>query len=279
MFEQELEKRTPSDYYCVETTYRGGAAILWRIDPVAVNGPGRFSREQTSLLTTGKKVPLYVGPTGACAVPPSPTSGNWYALALRLKDNGVPSSPKYVNVASMHLKTGGEDCAWQNMKLLNSELAVGPVNMQIMAGDTNHADAAATDNHNTFGSWECWYRGMNAGLGMCEGGISNFNWQDVMDQKWIAGTSEPSRYGLTHAYEWSWSHHWPDPPVDNDRRDFLFTRTYSIANDANQPNQQPRTVPWEDAGGTQPRYSDHRGLGALLRYCAGSTLTGCSGGA
>jgi hypothetical protein len=253
---------------------------LWRL--------GRLSRDQNSAITTGKRVPLYVrglprakdptpNDTANCDQPVGPTSGDWWAMALRLRDNGDPANPRYVNVASLHLKTGQNDCAWENMKLLNGELGVSPVNMQIMAGDTNHADAPVPNNSTV--AWECWYNGTNASLGTCGNTVPNLNWKDVMYRKWIAAASDRDRYDLMHTNEWTYALDWPNNPGLVDRRDYIFTRTYSIANDPNQPTQQPQTVRWEDAGGTAPRYSDHRGLGALLRYCLGNSLPGCSTGA
>jgi hypothetical protein len=277
VLEQEVENRTPGlFYYCVETTYRGGAAILWRTP--------RFGREQVNAITTGKRVPEYVrsNPSSGCSQPTTPTSGDWWAEVLRLKDIGdPPAATKYLNVASLHLKTGGNDCSWENMKLLNSELAPGPVNMQIMAGDTNRAEATVNDtSNNVFADWQCWYHGTQAGLGTCGSVVGNLNWTDVMYSKWKPyGASEADRYGLMHAYDWSISRNYPTMTI-NERIDFIFTRAYSIAGDPKFPGAQPRTIPWEDAGGTTVRYSDHRGLGALLRYCAGSSLPGsCTGGA
>jgi hypothetical protein len=278
VFEQTLEAKVPGqNYYCVETTYRGGDAVLWRTP--------RLIRESVPghPISDGKSVLEYVRDTttGPCFRPTNPTANNWWAMAVRLKDTADAANPRYVNAASFHLRTTpgnpAADCAWENMKLLNTELADLPAHMRIMAGDANHGDATVTNHNNTFLGWECWYDGTNADLAQGSSCSPNIGWKDVMYRKWLgsASTTMAQRYGNLHTFEWSFK---SPSSTDVDRRDFIFTKTYSISM---QLNSLPQTPRWEDAypyeGNTQIPYSDHRGQGALMTYCA--STSSCSTGA
>jgi hypothetical protein len=270
-------------YDCVETGQQGGAAVVFRTD--------RFTRETVSGVPAGSDIRngawvpelrrTVAG--GTC----SASGSNWRSIAVRLKDTPNPSQPtvfKRVNVGSFHFPTlkdsGGipvydADCAWDNMQNLDTKLASVSADMRIAAGDTNHADAVATNNNNTYADWEYWYRHSNfktATTSPC--GAPDLCWKDVMYQKWFwafqnAGVpvTPSGMYGYMHAYEWSWVQT-AGPggfgaPTKTDRRDYIFVKTYGVALDS---VNQPRTVQWQDAGGTDIRYSDHRGQGALLMY-------------
>jgi hypothetical protein len=245
-FVTDLEAATGVDYYCVETTFRGGAAIVYRT--------ARLSRQSTS----GSNVNLKVRDSaGNCYNKSNPGPGDWWAKTLRLKDDANPT--KYINVGSVHLDTNGNDCAWENMKLMDPALGgLGSASMQIMAGDWNHVDATASNSNNTFGAWECWYLGTNADLSTCGTTTGNLGWKDSMYRACLgAGTTDAARYNnCLHPNHWSFG------SSVRDRRDFLFAKTYAIYNQI--------TVPWESAygyaGGATQQYSDHRGQGALLKY-------------
>jgi hypothetical protein len=239
-FETDLEARTGHDYNCVETTQRGGAAIV-------------YSTPRLTRLTNGASVQLVEVKTtqpGAGTCNPS----SWYASTLRLRDNLDTS--KLINAESGHLPTANyndgsgniKDCAWDNMKIMSPAVTnLGTSAMQIMAGDWNHPDATATNSNNTFSFWECWYQGVNTDLTVCGG--QNFGWKDVMYRQCMAiVATEADRYSCMHIYHWTFG------TSTHDRRDFLFTKTFAIYNQA--------TVDvWPN-----PPYSDHRGQGALLKY-------------
>jgi hypothetical protein len=105
-FEYALEARTGLDYYCYETTLRGGAAIVYRT--------GRLSYVGGTLRSVQLKERATLG--AAC------TLSSWYALVLRLKDD--LNAGKYANVASVHLPYSPDnsdaDCSWENMKTISS---------------------------------------------------------------------------------------------------------------------------------------------------------------
>lgn len=165
------------------------------------------------------------------------TSGKGYhALAQRFVARSTNAT---IDVASVHLPVNNNadvrDCTWQNSKRVTRALR-GAV--RIMAGDWNLPDAetGAAD-------WNCWYKGTNAALSSQQCGPS-LGWRDV-----IFDACDGARDCLQ-------SQHWSHPKKGTDelkRIDFLFARGASSANAV--------TVPF----GT-PRYSDHRGQGALLRY-------------
>jgi hypothetical protein len=234
-FEADLEARTGLNYYCVETTLQGGAAIVYNAN--------RLTR-----LTNGTNVQLRkVDGAGNCPM------SSWYAMTLRLRDD-LDATKEFINVGSVHLPTAevnGTDCAWDNMKIASPAVTgLGSASMQIMAGDSNHPDATATNNNNTFSFWECWYQGVNTDLTNCGG--QNFGWKDPMYRACMAvATTEADRYTCLHLYSWTYKTYGTAP---HDRRDFLFAKAYAIYN-------QITYEPWPN-----PQYSDHRGQGALLKY-------------
>jgi hypothetical protein len=236
--EADLEARTGRNYYCVETTLTGGAAIVYNVD--------RLSRQ-----TNGQSVQIRkVDGAGNCPL------SSWYASTLRLKDD---VSGKFVNVGSFHLPTAGpgtgQDCAWDNMKIISPAVTgLGSASMNIMAGDSNHPDATATNNNNTFSFWECWYQGVNTSDDhptTCGG--QNFGWKDPPYRACAAvAATEADRYTCLHLYSWTYKTYGTDP---KDRRDFLFAKGYALYNQI--------TV---DLYPNPTKYSDHRGQGVLVKY-------------
>jgi hypothetical protein len=244
-------------YNCVETGMQGGSAVVFRTDRFTAEAP--TSVPELLRTTSG----------GACS-----TSGsNWRSIAVRLTD----ANAKRLSVGSFHFPTNGvadADCAWDNMQNLNSALT--SADMKIAAGDSNHSDAttASGSNNNTFVDWEYWYKNSNlktAATSPCA--APNLCWKDVEYQKWFnayttSGTpvTQAGLYGYLHAYEWSFVDAGSyAAPTKTDRRDYIFAKPQGAAVAFDSVNQ-PRTVQWQDAGGTTVPYSDHRGQGALLSY-------------
>ncbi|MGW5354586.1 hypothetical protein ACWERV_29225 [Streptomyces sp. NPDC004031] len=244
-FEYALEARTGLDYYCYETTERGGAAIVYRTGRLSYVGG------------TKQNVQLKERANASAGC----TASSWYALVQRFKDDLDTS--KFINVASVHLPVAADDsanpdadCAWENMKTVSSVVGgLGSSSMQIMAGDWNHFDGALTSPSQV--DWECWYTGTNADLvDSCGSTVSNLGWKDAMYR--ACGLSGAAAYNCLDA------NHWTHAGV---RIDFLFTKTYAIYNQvtvdyalAHQSAGNVSTMP--------AQYSDHRGQGALLRYYA-----------
>jgi endonuclease/exonuclease/phosphatase family metal-dependent hydrolase len=239
-FEYALEARTGFDYFCYETTKRGGAAVVYRT--------GRLSFVGGTL----RSVQLKERATQGASCDPS----SWYALVLRFKDD--LNAGKYSNVASVHLPYSTDnsdaDCAWENMKTVNSVVdSLGSASMRVMAGDWNHTDGILNSSGQV--NWECWYSGTNGDLGLCGSQSPNLGWKDAMYRACnLTGTAA---YNCLHTYHWTHG--------DHARLDYLFAKTYAIYNQV--------TVDWtlayQSAGspsGWPTRYSDHRGQGALLRY-------------
>lgn len=237
--EHELEVRTyPQDYNCFETTETGGAAVVYRTARLQLDGA-----------PVKKQMLSRPDPTQPCA------PGGWYAAPVRLQDTG---NGKHVNVAAVHLANGGNDCAWDNVQSLTTRLGsdtnaggLGSNSMQIMAGDWNHADATATNSNNTFSAWYCWYLGAHVDGTNCNG--VNLGWKDPMFRqcKDLGLTTDADKYSCLHIYHWTWTF----GQNVHDRRDFLFTKTYAIANQV--------TI---DSYPNPTQFSDHRAQGALLTY-------------
>jgi hypothetical protein len=238
-------------YDCRESQQQGGAGVVFRTDRFALD------------TYTDGNVTEQIRPAGG-ACNDSPT---WRAFAVRLRE----TNGKHVSVASFHFPKADNldaDCAWENMKKLNSKLASLPTDMQIAAGDANHADAitAANSNHAGYSDWEYWYRHSNLRISSCTS--PDLCFKDVMYQKWAnafptAGAS--SLFGYMHQNEWSWSHSgYTDTPADSERWDYIWAKPQAVAV-AFDAASQPRTAPWGVAAGMVP-YSDHRGQGALLAY-------------
>jgi hypothetical protein len=248
-FEADLQARTGLDYYCVETTDSGGAAVVYNTT--------RLSRQSAN----GGKVRLYkIDGVGNCNL------SDWYSSTLRLKDDVDPT--KFVNVESVHLPTANypanasgdssywaTDCAWNNMKLTSPGVTgLGSAAMNIMAGDWNHADANATDSFNTFGSWECWYSAVNT---PDLGGCLNDSWgfKDAMYRQCIQPTAA-NTYLCLHIYHKSYG---------NTRIDFLFAKAYAVSNQVTVGYPEAYASAGSPAG-APTQYSDHRGQGSLVKY-------------
>jgi endonuclease/exonuclease/phosphatase family metal-dependent hydrolase len=226
-FEALLEQRTGHGYFCYETGAQGGAAVVYRTS-------------RLSHTTNGTKSLGILRISGSSCV-----SSPWRAMDVRLRDDLWSS--RFVNVEAVHLpvaEVDGRDCAWDNNKLLDAASDdLGATTMRIMAGDWNHADATTTST-GAFSFWECQYKGLSLGVGTCGG--RNLGWKDViyrlcMNQGWGPGAP---------IYDNCLRYH---PTFGSKRIDFMFTTAYAIYNQL--------TVPV-----TAPRYSDHRGHGALLSY-------------
>jgi hypothetical protein len=234
----ELENRTSPrvDYDCKQTTEQGGAAVVFRT--------GRLTYQTGS----GTKLPIYVRDGAGCTTP----STSWYAQPARFLD----SYGRYVNVAAVHFHPNGLSCGLENANLVNNKLVsgLGSSSLQIMGGDWNEKDAQATNNNNTFTSWNCGYAATNWALGC----YAQFGYKDPMYQQCkLQVTTEADRYSCLHIYHWSFT---PDPinaPSVHDRRDFLFAKPSSITI-SNQVtvDSYPNPMPW----------SDHRAQGALLQF-------------
>lgn len=251
--ENYLQTRTGRDYYCVETTRDGGAAIVYNTD--------RLSRQ-----SDGQSVQIYkIDQTGADAG--GCDLSNWYTGTLRLKDD--VNTTKYVNVESVHLPTDNypadsqsgwaTDCAWNNMQITSPAVTgLGSASMQVMAGDWNHTDANATGtNNNTFGSWECWYQAVNTpDLNGCLN--DSWGWKDAMYRACLSST-DAATYSCLHTY--AWTRH----GTNNVRIDFLFAKAYAIANQQTVAYAFAYAAAGSPAGAPQ-EYSDHQGMGALLKY-------------
>ena len=236
--EYALEARTGLDYYCYETTQRGGAAVVYRT--------GRLSYVGGTLRSVQLKERATLG--AAC------TLSSWYALVLRFKDD--LNAGKYANVAAVHLPYSPDnsdaDCAWENMKTIDSVVdSLGSASMRVMAGDWNHTEGVLDSAGHV--NWECWYDGTNADLGAC--GAQNLGWKDAMYRACgLTGTA---------AYTCMLANHWTHGT--GARIDYLFAKAYAIYNQVTVDFG----LAYQSAGspGTWPqKYSDHRGQGALLRY-------------
>jgi endonuclease/exonuclease/phosphatase family metal-dependent hydrolase len=236
-FEYALEARTGLDYFCYETTQRGGAAVVYRT--------GRLSYVGGTLRSVRLKERATQG--APCGL------SSWYALVLRFKDD--LNAGKYANVASVHLPYSPDnsdaDCAWENMKTIDSVVdGLGSASMRVMAGDWNHADGVLDSSGQV--DWECWYSGTNVDLGLC--GNQNLGWKDAMYRACnLTGTAA---YNCMRTYHWTKS---------GGRIDFLFAKTYAIYNQITVDYG----LAYQSAGspaGWPSQYSDHRGQGALLRY-------------
>jgi exonuclease III len=245
-FRDALEARTGRNYWCRETGFSGGSAIVYRNDAASgLSFPGSAYRDD---------IKINVGAVPNCNI--DNDSNPWTTLALRLKDNSW-STAKYVTVASVHLNPSG-DCAWENMKLISPRVdALGTASMKIMAGDWNHFDALA--DNGVWQSWECWYNGTNVNLGNCGNTVGNLGWKDAM---YRLCAPPGSSFTPQEIYQCLQANHQTHA---GKRIDFLFAKTYAIYNQV--------TVPYDDAdvSAGQPtsdtkNYSDHRGQGALLKY-------------
>lgn len=238
-FEFALEGRTGLDYFCYETTERGGAAIVYRTGRLSYVG-GTSRTVQLKQRST---------PGGAC----NPSS--WYALVQRFKDDLNPG--KYANVASVHLPyspgTPDADCAWENMKTISSVVdSLGSASIRVMAGDWNHGDGILDSSGAV--NWECWYEGTNVDLGTCGTTSPNLGWKDAMYRG--CGLTGAAAYRCLRAGHWT---------KGSERIDFLFAKAYAIYNQVTVDyGLAYRSVP--DPTGWPSQYSDHRGQGAQLRY-------------
>lgn len=238
-----LAGRTGQGYACSETTYRGGTAVAFRTNRLAVVGSGQ------------SRVEYYrTGPT-TCALQTQDNPNDWHSLIIRLRDLFYTGGNQFVNVGSLHFPTDGNDCAWENMKRLDSMMSgLGSAQMSILGGDTNHRDAAIT-GFGTFSAWECWYQGSSAGTGSCGG--QNLGWKDVIYRACLgAASTDAQRWNLCiRPNHWTWE-------AVPDRRDFIFAKTFSLSNQ--------RTIAWAEAagyaGGGPQNYSDHRAIGVLANY-------------
>lgn len=237
-FEQVLEARTGFDYYCYETTLRGGAAVVYRTGRLSYVGG------------TMQSVQLGERATQGSSCDPS----SWYAAVMRFKDD--LNTSKYINIASVHLPYSPDnsdaDCAWENMKTINSKVN-DSASMRIMAGDWNHTDGIIDSSGQA--NWECWYEGTNADLGTCGSTSPNLGWKDAMYR--ACGLTGAAAYKCLHTYHWTHG--------SNDRIDYMFTKSYAIYNQVTVDYG----LAYQSAGspsGSPTRYSDHRGQGALLRY-------------
>jgi hypothetical protein len=238
-FEYALEARTGLDYYCYETTQRGGAAIVYRTGRLLYVGGTLRSVRLEERATQG----------ASCSL------SSWYALVQRFQD--ALNTSKYVNVASVHLPYSPDnsdaDCAWENMKTVSSVVdSLGSASMRLMAGDWNHTDGILNSSGQV--NWECWYLGTNVDLGTCGSTSPNLGWKDAMYRACnLTGTAA---YNCMNAYHWTKSH---------TRIDYLFAKTYAIYNQVTVDYG----LAYQSAGSTSGwarQYSDHRGQGALLRY-------------
>jgi len=237
-FESVLEARTGLDYFCYETTLRGGAAIVYRTGRLSYVGGTLRSVQLRERATEG----------AVC------TLSSWYALVQRFRDDR--NAGKFVNVASVHLPhsdNSDADCAWENMKTISSVVdSLGSASMRVMAGDWNHTDGVLNSSGQV--NWECWYAGTNVDLGICGSTSPNLGWKDAMYRACnLTGTTA---FNCMNAFFWT---------KGGVRIDFMFAKTYAIYNQvtvdyglayqsAGSPSSWPR------------QYSDHRGQGALLRY-------------
>jgi hypothetical protein len=238
-FEYALEASTGLDYYCYETTQRGGAAIVYRTGRLSYVGGTLRSVQLKERATQG--------------APCNPSS--WYALVQRFRDD--LNTSKYVNVASVHLPYSPDnsdaDCAWENMKTVSSVVdSLGSASMRVMAGDWNHADGILDSAGQV--DWECWYTGTNVDLGTCGSTSPNLGWKDAMYRACnLTGTA---------AYTCMNTHHWTK---GRGRIDYLFAKTYAIYNQVTVDYGLAYQSAGSPSGGAR-QYSDHRGQGALLRY-------------
>jgi hypothetical protein len=238
-FEYALEARTGLDYYCYETTLRGGAAVVYRTGRLSYVGGTRQNVRLEERATQG----------AAC------TLSSWYALALRFQDD--LNAGKYANVASVHLPYSTDnsdaDCAWENMKTISPVVdSLGSASMRVMAGDWNHGDGIVDSSGQV--DWECWYSGTNVDLGLCGSTSPNLRWKDAMYR--ACGLTGTAAYNCLHTNHWTHG---------NDRIDYLFAKTYAIYDQVTVDYG----LAYQSAGspsGSPTRYSDHRGQGALLRY-------------
>lgn len=238
-FEFALEARTGLDYYCYETTRRGGAAIVYRT--------GRLSYVGGTL----RNVRLKERATQGAACNPS----SWYALVQRFRDD--VNTSKYINVASVHLPYSPDnsdaDCAWENMKTISSVIdSLGSASMRVMAGDWNHRDGVLTSSGAV--DWECWYSGTNTDLGRCGTTRPNLGWKDTMYR--ACKLTGAAAYNCMKARHWT---------KGSTRIDFLFAKTYAIYNQVTVDYGLAYQAAGSPSGGAR-QYSDHRGQGALLRY-------------
>ncbi|MFL6140132.1 MAG: hypothetical protein ACJ74O_20350 [Frankiaceae bacterium] len=174
---------------------------------------------------------------------------------LQLKDD--LNAGHYTNVASVHLPYSTDnsdaDCAWENMKTVSTAIdSLGSASMRVMAGDWNHTDGALDSSGQV--SWECWYAGTNADLGLCGG--QNLGWKDAMYRACnLTGTA---------AYNCLHNNYWTHGSTQG-RIDYLFAKAYAIYNQVTVDFG----LAYQSAGspsGWPKQYSDHRGQGALLRY-------------
>ncbi|MEU8001861.1 endonuclease/exonuclease/phosphatase family protein [Catellatospora sp. NPDC049111] len=242
-FVKVLESRAAGqDYHCYEVLgagKRGGSAVVYRTNRLSFS-----SKEEVRL-----KHRVNQGD-------PCTDSNEWFNLVVRLTDDAV--SGKAVNVASVHLATSDNedaDCAWENMKLLNSKIAArGASNMQIMAGDWNNEDAAVAGGS---ANWECWYEGTSVGVGTCGG--QNLGWKDAPYRACDTAANDTpiKKFNCIIGNHWTWG---------GDRRiDFLFAKAYTASGTGTVDYGQAYDAS-VGLGTRAPKYSDHRGQGAALKY-------------
>lgn len=243
-FVKVLEARTGQDYHCYEVTTagrRGGSAVAYRTGRLSYS-----SKEEVRLKHRVNEGDLCTD------------SNEWYNLVVRLTDDAV--SGKAVNVASVHLPTSDNDdadCAWDNMKLLNSKIAArGANNMQIMAGDWNHDDAAVTS---TSANWECWYEGTSVDVGNCGG--DNLGWKDPQYRACAAVATNNTPLKIFNCVIG------PHATWGSSRRiDFLFAKAHTASGTGTVAFDQAYAASGDLGANRAPKYSDHRGQGAALKY-------------
>ncbi|WP_328373697.1 hypothetical protein OHQ88_05825 [Micromonospora zamorensis] len=240
-----LEARTTQDYNCYEVLgsgKRGGSAVVYRADRLSFS-----SKEEVRL-----KHRVNQGD-------PCTESTEWFNLVVRLTDDAVDG--KAINVASVHLAASDNDdadCAWENMKLLNSKIAArGENKMQIMAGDWNNKDATVSGGA---ANWECWYEGTSVNVGTCGTNPSqNLGWKDP--QYRACDTTDNNtpmkKFTCINGPHWTWG--------NNTRIDFLFAKAHTASGTGTVDYGQAYDAS-AGLGNRAPKYSDHRGQGAALKY-------------
>jgi hypothetical protein len=231
------------NYNCYETTYRGGAAIVYRTNRLSVAVPGNRLTEYTR------------DDLGRCAPDSDPVvKDRWHAATLLLSDGG-----RYVSVGSLHYPTGGRACSWENTNMLTNALGGAGIAMKILGGDTNEKDAGTTA-YGTWNGWNCWYL---AAIDSC---YVSLGWTDVVYRACLASTPTDTWNRCVRPYNWTFDASKPEPtpsnPTTRDRRDFIFVKGAG----STDVHTIPISYAYPYDGGSSLPYSDHLGIGVLLNY-------------
>jgi hypothetical protein len=250
-----------TDYACLHTDLRGGAAIVYRAGKLAlqlIGGKNSVKIASTTINSEG------------CD---HATTDPVFSIAARFK---LGTTNKHVNVASVHLPNNNvtddddwsEDCAFVNTRDVDDKLdSLGESAIQIMAGDWNRPDTVDSTNK-VFADW---YRCTRFDADVIaerkcptDRPVPNYSTHGIGTLYSVLGTYEDVIYSQVKGDNDPPSAYQVDNPDDGnltaphgDRRiDFIFAEASAVANAVTVP--QPAAPALE--------YSDHKGLGALLSY-------------